>query len=375
MKAAIYFGPRDIRVDDVPDATIVQPTDALVRVTHAGVCGSDLWVYRGELELYGPAPGRVGHEFLGVIEAVGEEVRTLRPGQRVIAPYTFSDGTCDFCRAGLHTLCVAGGFFGGAGDGGQGEAVRVPLADGTLVALPDGADLSDDGLAAGLATLTDVMGTGHHGALASGAGPGDTSVVVGDGAVGLCAVLAARRLGADRVIVLGHHADRLAIARRFGATDVVSERGDAAIERVRELTGGGAAHVVECVGTASAFATAIGCARRGRCGRARRLAGRGDRPPRRPRPQRPPRRRPGTRAPLHPRAHGGCPRRTARPLPRDGPRPAARRRSGRLRGHGCAARSQGADPDGRCMSRGAPDTAVRRRRYRNRVMIGRTGRP
>ena len=263
MKAAIYFGPHDIRVDDVPDATIGQPTDALVRVTHAGVCGSDLWVYRGELELYGPAPGRVGHEFLGVIEAVGEEVRTLRPGQRVIAPYTFSDGTCDFCRAGLHTLCVAGGFFGGACDGGQGEAVRVPLADGTLVALPDGADLSDDGLAAGHATLTDVMGTGHHGALASGAGPGDTSVVVGDGAVGLCAVLAARRLGADRVIVLGHHADRLAIARRFGATDVVSERGDAAIERVRELTGGGAAHVVECVGTASAFATAIGCAAAG----------------------------------------------------------------------------------------------------------------
>jgi threonine dehydrogenase-like Zn-dependent dehydrogenase len=260
MRAGVYFGPGDIRVEDVPDAGLREPTDALVRVTHAGICGSDLWVYRGELELYGPAPSRVGHEFLGVVEEVGAEVRTLRPGQRVVAPYTFSDGTCEFCADGLHTLCRSGGFFGGAGDGGQGEAVRVPLADGTLVALPDGADLSDHRLAAAIATLTDVMGTGHHGALASGVGPGGTLVVVGDGAVGLCAVLAARRLGAERVILLGHHADRLAIARRFGATDVVPEREEAAVERVRELTGGGAAHVVECVGTGAAYATAIGCA-------------------------------------------------------------------------------------------------------------------
>jgi threonine dehydrogenase-like Zn-dependent dehydrogenase len=260
MKASVYHGPGDIRVEDVPDAALREPSDALVRVTHAGICGSDIWVYRGELELYGPAPSRVGHEFIGVVEDVGKEVRTLRPGQRVIAPYTFSDGTCDECRGGFPTLCRAGDFFGGGEDGGLGEAVRVPLADGTLVAMPDGADLSDDRLAAALSTLTDVMGTGHHGALASGVGPGGTAVVVGDGAVGLCAVLAARRLGAERVIVLGHHPDRLAIARRFGATDVVEGRGEAPIERVRELTGRGSQHVVECVGTAEAYDTAIGCA-------------------------------------------------------------------------------------------------------------------
>jgi alcohol dehydrogenase len=261
VRASVYHGPGDIRVKDVPDAALREPTDALVRVTHAGICGSDLWVYRGELELYGPAPCRIGHEFLGVVEEVGREVRTLRPGQRVIAPYTFSDGTCEACREGFPTLCPSGGFFGGRQDGGQGEAVRVPFADGTLVAMPEGADLSDDRLAAALATLTDVMGTGHHGALACGAGPGATVVVVGDGAVGLCAVLAARRLGAERAIVVGHHAGRLAIAARFGATDVVAERGEAAVERVRELPAGGSRHVVECVGTAAAFDTAVGSAR------------------------------------------------------------------------------------------------------------------
>jgi threonine dehydrogenase-like Zn-dependent dehydrogenase len=260
MQACVFRGPGDIRVEDVPDPALQEPTDALVRVTHAGICGSDLWVYRGELELYGPAPSRVGHEFMGVVEDVGRDVHTLRRGQRVIAPYTFSDGTCEACLRGFQTLCHSGGFFGGLQDGGQGEAVRVPLADGTLVAMPDDVDLSDERLAAALSTLTDVMGTGHHGALASGVGPGGTAVIVGDGAVGLCAALAARRLGADRVIVLGHHPDRLEIATRFGATDLVEERGEAAAERVRELTRGGAAHVVECVGTAEAYATAIGCA-------------------------------------------------------------------------------------------------------------------
>ena len=263
MKASVYFGPGDIRVEEVPDAVLREPTDALVRVTHSGICGSDLWVYRGELELYGPAPSRVGHEFIGVVEDVGTGVRTLRRGQPVIAPYTFSDGTCDRCREGFQTLCPSGGFFGGRQDGGQGEAVRVPLADGTLVAMPGDSDLSDDRLAAALVTLTDVMGTGHHGALACGVGPGGTAVVVGDGAVGLCAILAARRLGAERVIVLGHHADRLAIAEGFGATDIVEERGEAAVERVRELTGGGCRNVVECVGTAQAYDTAIGCASAG----------------------------------------------------------------------------------------------------------------
>ena len=263
MRASVYHGTRDIRLEDVPDATLREPTDALVRVTHACICGSDLWPYRGELEIYGPGPSRTGHEFMGVVEEVGAEVRTLRPGQRVIAPFAYSDGTCDYCRQGLQTSCRTGGYWGGRDDGGQGEAVRAPLADGTLVPMPDDADLSDDRLAAALATLTDVMGTGHHGALASGVGPGGTAAVVGDGAVGLCAVLAARRLGAERVIVLGHHADRLEIARGFGATDVVEERGDGAVARVRELTGGGSEHVIECVGNAGSFATAIGSARPG----------------------------------------------------------------------------------------------------------------
>lgn len=259
MKAAVYHGPRDIRVEDVPDAALREPTDALVRVTHACICGSDLWPYRGELEIYG-RPGRTGHEFMGVVEEVGSEVRTLRPGQRVIAPFAYSDGTCDRCHAGLQTSCRTGGYWGGRADGGQGEAVRAPLADGTLVALPDEVDLTDPRLAAALATLTDVMGTGHHGALSAGVGPGVTVAVVGDGAVGLCAVLAARRLGAERIISLGHHEDRLAIARRFGATDVITDRGSEAVARLREMTGGGVEHVIECVGTAGSFATAIGAA-------------------------------------------------------------------------------------------------------------------
>ncbi len=262
MRATVYHGPRDVRVEDVPDATLIEATDAIVRVTHACICGSDLWPYRGELEIYG-RPGRTGHEFMGVVESVGTQVRTVRPGQRVIAPFAFSDGTCDYCRGGLQTSCRTGGYWGGRNDGGQGEAVRAPLADGTLVALPEEVDLSDDRLAASIATLTDVMGTGHHAALSAGVTPGSTAVVVGDGAVGLCAVLAARRIGADRIIALGHHADRLEIALRFGATDVVTERGDEAVERVRELTDGGAHHVLECVGSAGSFAVAIGAARPG----------------------------------------------------------------------------------------------------------------
>lgn len=257
MRASVYHGPRDIRMEDVPDASLREPTDALVRVTHACICGSDLWPYRGELQIYGGPGGRTGHEFMGIVEEVGKGVTTIRKGQRVISPFAFSDGSCHYCAMGLHTSCVRGGYWGGARDGGQGEAVRVPLADGTLVPLPDGTDLADGRLAAALATLTDVMGTGHHGALNAGVAPGATVAVVGDGAVGLCAVLAAARLGAERVIALGHHEDRLAIARRFGATDIVAERGAAAVERVRELTGGGAEQVIEAVGTAGSFAMAF----------------------------------------------------------------------------------------------------------------------
>jgi threonine dehydrogenase-like Zn-dependent dehydrogenase len=262
MRATVYHGPRDVRVEDVPDAALQERTDALVRVTHACICGSDLWPYRGELEIYG-RPGRTGHEFMGVVEAVGADVRAIRPGQRVIAPFAFSDGTCDFCAQGLQTSCRTGGYWGGRDDGGQGEAVRAPLADGTLVPLPEDVDLSDDRLAAALATLTDVMGTGHHAAVQAGVGPGDTVVVVGDGAVGLCAVLAASRLGAERIIVMGRHDARLQVARRFGATDEVRERGEEGIACVRELTGGGAPYALECVGTAQSNETAIAACRPG----------------------------------------------------------------------------------------------------------------
>lgn len=262
MRATVFHGAGDVRVEQVPDATLREPTDALVRVTHACICGSDLWPYRGELLIYGEN-GRMGHEFMGVVEAVGDEVRTLRPGDRVIAPFAFSDGVCEFCSAGLHTSCVQGGYWGTENDGGQGEAVRAPLADGTLVKLPEDVDLSDAQLAASLATLTDVMGTGHHAAVNAGVGPGATAVVVGDGAVGLCAVLAASRLGAERIIVMGRHDPRLEVARRFGATDEVRERGEEGIARVRELTGGGTPHVLECVGTAQSNETAIAVCRPG----------------------------------------------------------------------------------------------------------------
>lgn len=259
MRATVFHGPRDVRVEEVPDAAIREPTDAIVRVTHACICGSDLWPYRGELLLYGRT-GRMGHEFIGVVEEVGAEVRSIRRGDFVIAPFAWSDGSCERCVQGLQTSCVHGGYWGGTEDGGQGEAVRVPWADGTLVALPSDADPSDPGLAAALATLSDVMGTGHHAAVSAGAGPGARVVVVGDGAVGLCAVLAARRLGADQIVIMGRHEARLEVARRFGATDEVRERGPEGEERVREITGGGAPAVCECVGSAASWATAVAVA-------------------------------------------------------------------------------------------------------------------
>lgn len=262
MRANVIHGPRDVRVEDVPDAALREPTDALVRVTHACICGSDLWPYRGELAIYG-AGGRTGHEFIGVVEDVGPAVLTVRRGDRVIAPFAFSDGTCEHCTRGLHTSCLAGGYWGGRNDGGQGEAVRAPLADGTLVPLPESVDLTDATLVRSFAALTDVMATGHHAAVSAGVGPGCTVAVVGDGAVGLCAVLAAARLGAGRIIALGHHPERLKLAGRFGATDVVTERGDAAVARVREMTGGGSPKVLEAVGSVASFNTAIRVARPG----------------------------------------------------------------------------------------------------------------
>lgn len=260
MRATVMYGAGDVRVEQVPDARIVQPTDALVRITRACICGSDLWPYQ---QMQPSEVGnRMGHEFIGTVEAVGAEVRTVKPGDLVVAPFAWSDGTCVFCQGGLQTSCLHGGFWGGKElDGGQGEAVRVPQADGTLVVLPVG---PDHALMPSLLTLSDVMGTGHHAALAARVGPGKTVAVVGDGAVGLCGVIAARRLGAERIILLGRHADRIALGRDFGATDVVSERGEAAIERVRELTGGLGAHaVLECVGHGEATLTALSIARPG----------------------------------------------------------------------------------------------------------------
>jgi threonine dehydrogenase-like Zn-dependent dehydrogenase len=263
MKATLLYGPRDIRVENVPDAQLKSPTDVILRVTHACICGSDLWPYRGEDPR--PAGARMGHEFIGVVEAVGAEVATLKPGDWAMAPFKFSDGSCDFCHEGMPTSCRHGGFWGGIdNDGGQGEAVRVPMADATLVKLP--ALVGEDArLQAACLALTDVMATGHHAAVAAGVRPGVTAAVVGDGAVGLCGVIAAKRLGASRIILMSRHADRQALGRRFGATDIVSERGDEAIAIVQELTKGGAAAVLECVGTQQSLDTAFGIARPGGC--------------------------------------------------------------------------------------------------------------
>lgn len=260
MKAAVYRGPGDIRIEEQPDPEIDEPTDAVVRITHTAVCGSDLWFYRGEEEEEEGAP--VGHEPMGIVEGVGEDVRSVEPGDRVFAPFAISCGECEFCRKGIHTSCVNGGFWGGEGRGAQGEKIRAPQADGTLVRVPDRNADDEDALEA-LLPLTDVMGTGHHAAVCADVEAGDTAVVIGDGAVGLCAVLAAKRLGAERIIAVGHHEDRLELATELGATEVVSSRGEEAIEDVQELTYGGANHVLECVGAESSLETATGVVRPG----------------------------------------------------------------------------------------------------------------
>ncbi|MEV7296493.1 zinc-dependent alcohol dehydrogenase family protein [Streptomyces microflavus] len=262
MRATVIHAPHDIRVEEVPDPAIRQPTDAVVRVLRACICGSDLWAYRGESARQ---PGqRIGHEFLGVVEETGAGVGGFAVGDLVVAPFVWSDGTCAYCAEGLTTSCPEGGFWGSVGsDGGQGEAVRVPYADGTLVKLPAAA-ASDDRLLTALLALSDVLGTGHHAALGAGVTKGSTVAVVGDGAVGLCGVLAARRLGAERIIELGRHSARTDIARRFGATDVVAERGEAALAAVRELTRGEGAHsVIEAVGTEQSMRTALDIVRDG----------------------------------------------------------------------------------------------------------------
>src|SRR5437588_5066804 len=260
MRATVLYGAGDVRIEHVPDARLIEPTDAVVAVSRACICGSDLWPYK--LMKPGEPPRRMGHEAIGVVEAVGSGVRTLKAGDVVVMPFAYSDGTCAFCHEGLHTSCVHGGFFGTVElPGAQAAALRVPQADGRLLVLPVRAD---DAPMASLLTLSDVMGTGHHAARSAEVGRGKTAAVVGDGAVGLCGVIAARRLGAERIIFLGRHRDRIALATTFGATDVVSERGEEAVARVRELTGGFGVHsVLECVGTDQAMLTAIGIARPG----------------------------------------------------------------------------------------------------------------
>jgi threonine dehydrogenase-like Zn-dependent dehydrogenase len=260
MRATLMYEAGDVRVEDVPEPSIVEPTDAVIRVTRASVCGSDLWPYAS---LEPTETGRpMGHEAIGLVEEVGAEVRNVKVADLVVMPFAFSDGTCAFCHEGLHTACVHGGFFDGYGtSAAQAEAVRVPLADGTLFPLPVG---EDDALMPSLLTLTDVMGTGQHAGVVADVAPGKIAAVVGDGAVGLCGVIAAKRLGAEQIIILGRHEDRIALAREFGATDVVSERGDEAVERVKELTGGFGAHsVLEWVGHGQSLETAIGIARPG----------------------------------------------------------------------------------------------------------------
>jgi threonine dehydrogenase-like Zn-dependent dehydrogenase len=260
MRAAIFNGPRDITVGERPDPAITTPTDAVVRVTLACVCGSDLWYYRG---LSPHDVGAIGHEFIGVVEETGADVRDLRRGDLVVTPFTYSDGTCVLCREGWQSNCLHGGGYGNHGmDGGQGEAVRVPFADATLVKVP-GTGHSDDTLRSVLA-LSDVACTGHHAAVSGGVGPGMTIAVVGDGAVGLSAVLAAKRLGAARIIALSRNPARQAVALEFGATDIVAERGEKAIEAVKEMTGGlGVEAALECVGTGDSMATAFAIARSG----------------------------------------------------------------------------------------------------------------
>jgi len=260
MRAAIFNGPHDIQVGDRPDPVINDPTDAIVRVILGSVCGSDLWYYRG---LSPHALGPIGHEFIGVVEEVGSDVRTLAEGDVVVAPFTFCDGTCANCVAGWPSNCINGGSFGNRGiDGGQGERVRSPFADATLVKVP-GTGRSDDVLRS-LVTLSDVMCTGHHAAVSGGVRPGHVVAVVGDGAVGLCAVIAAKRMGAGRIISLSRNPARQKLAREFGATDVVPERGEAATDAIMAMTGGvGVDAALECVGTGESMKTAFSIARVG----------------------------------------------------------------------------------------------------------------
>ncbi len=260
MRAVIFDGPGRIRVGERPDPTIQDPSDVVVQVTLACICGSDLWYFRGQSD---HAIGPIGHEFIGIVDKVGTSVREFQPGDRVVAPFVYGDGSCVNCLAGWPNNCLRGAPFGNNGiDGGQGQAVRVPFADATLVKIPRPAP--SESVLRSILTLSDVMCTGHHAAVSAGVRPGDTVAVVGDGAVGLCAVLASKRLGARRIIALSRNPTRQALARKFGATDVLGVRGEAAKSTVLEMTDGlGVDAAMECVGTADSMTTAFEIARVG----------------------------------------------------------------------------------------------------------------
>jgi threonine dehydrogenase-like Zn-dependent dehydrogenase len=257
MRGAVMYGPGDVRVEDRDEPRIVKATDAIIRLPATCICGSDLWAYRGLEAADWPVP--MGHEYVGIVEEVGSEVRTIKPGQFVIGSFFASDNTCEICQAGYQSSCIHREPIGA--EGAQAELARVPLADGTLVATPD---VPPDELIPSFLAASDVLGTGWFGAVAAEAGPGKTVAVVGDGAVGLLAVLAASQLGAERIIAMSRHEPRQRLAREYGATDIVTERGDAGVAKIKELTGGLGAHsVVEAVGTQESMLQAIRATRPG----------------------------------------------------------------------------------------------------------------
>jgi threonine dehydrogenase-like Zn-dependent dehydrogenase len=257
MRGVVLHAPGEVRVEERDDPTIVEPTDAVIRLSATCVCGSDLWPYRGIEDVDGPSP--MGHEYVGIVEAVGGEVTTIRPGQFVVGSFFASDGTCEICRAGYQSSCVNRVPVGALG--AQAELLRVPMADGTLVATPD---VPADDLVPGFLAASDVLGTGWFAAVAAEAGPGKTVAVVGDGAVGLLGVLAAKELGAERIIAMSRHEPRQRLAVEYGATDIVTERGDEGVARIKDLTDGLGAHsVIEAVGTQEAMMQAIRATRPG----------------------------------------------------------------------------------------------------------------
>jgi len=257
MRGAVLYGPRDVRFEERDEPTIIEPTDAIIRIAATCVCGSDLWPYRGIDAPTQPTP--MGHEYCGIVEEVGSAVRNIKPGQFVIGSFFASDNTCAICQAGYQSRCVQSAYVGAGG--AQAPLLRVPLADGTLVATPD---IPSDDLIPGLLATSDVLGTGWFGADAAHVQPGKTVAVVGDGAVGLCAVLAAKQMGAERIIAMSRHASRQQLAREFGATDIVTERGDEGVARIKEMTDGLGAHsVIEAVGSQEAMMQAMRATRPG----------------------------------------------------------------------------------------------------------------